>query len=171
MPIGLDHQALLETYAELVAIACECCDVPELAPEITISWNERFTARMGDASWIAKASVGRIRLSLPLWPKASTQEQDETVVHEACHIIADYRTGQRQSHGKVWREMMQRCGYAEPRRCHKVDDEGIQARRRTFRVPVRCGCPTPIYVSRVAASKISQGADAVCKRCRQRVAL
>lgn len=169
MEAPLDCESLVAEYEALVETACARCDVPELATSIKITWNNRFTARMGDAHWVNKASTGLIRLSRPLWPKATIDEQVETVIHEACHIIADYKVGRRMGHGPVWREMMRRCGITKPRRCHSVNDEAIKARRQGRRVPVRCGCPTPIFLSRKVALKILRGTKVVCTCCRQRV--
>ncbi len=171
MAIMIDNLALTKKYDELVEIAGVCCNVPDLASRITICWNDRFSARMGDARWDVKVGAGRIRLSLHLWPKASSQEQDETVIHEACHIIADFKTGRRQGHSREWREMMRHCGYTQAQRCHTVDCEAIHARRLSMRVEARCGCPSPITVSRVVAARIRGGAKAVCLRCRQHVLL
>ena len=73
---------------EQIAAACRACGVPELAERIRVVWR-CFTARMGDARWDRLRSVGLIRLSVPLWPRASDEEWCETVIHEACHVIAD----------------------------------------------------------------------------------
>ena len=65
--------------------ACRACGVPELSGRIRVFWNSRFIARMGDACWDQVRGVGLMRLSRPLWPKASDEERRETVIHETCH--------------------------------------------------------------------------------------
>src|SRR5262249_56661547 len=102
---------------EHVERACAACNVPELAKRIELRWNARFTARMGDARWFPRKNQGIIRLSMPLWPKASPEERVETVIHEACHVIAECLFGPRQGHGSKWRNLMKRCGYPNATRC------------------------------------------------------
>src|SRR5260221_3883252 len=78
---------------EYVELACAACGVPGLAAKIVVRWNSRFTARMGDARWFPAKDRGVIRLSVPLLPKASPAERIETVGHETCPVIPDYRFG------------------------------------------------------------------------------
>jgi SprT protein len=171
VPDATSKDALTATYLELIAIVCVCCGKPELAERIKISWQSRFTARMGDARWDHHARVGWVRLSIPLWDKASPEEQEEKVVHEACHIIADYTMGRRQGHNTTWRIMMFCCGFEGPRRCHTVNHVAIRAQLLESRVEAHCACPTPHKISRILASKLHQGAVAVCKQCCQPVRL
>jgi SprT protein len=130
----------IEECHEYIGICCEVCDTPQLRRKISLEFNNRFSARMGDALW--DGCVGRIRLSAPLFHKASIDERIETVVHETCHVIAYYKFGRCQPHGRHWKEMMERCGYQNPRRCHSVDLIGIVARRtqRSGNVLSFCGC-------------------------------
>lgn len=160
-----------EEILELVAIACEVCGVPELTSRIRVQWNTRFTARMGDARWDALRGQGLIRLSVPLWPRASEEDRRETIVHEACHIIADYRFGRRQGHGHHWRQMMALCGYRDAKRCHDVDRESIRERRGQNRLRAACGCAGGVIVGPVQVRRIQAGAAYTCRRCDQRVRL
>lgn len=123
----MNWKGLIVEYLSDVRRACAACDSEHIAPRIQVGWNPRFTSRMGDARWDFAEKRGLIRLSMQLWPVASDEERRETVIHEACHIIADAKTEQRQHHGPVWIEMMQRCGYPAARRCHSVkrDTGGI----------------------------------------------
>jgi predicted SprT family Zn-dependent metalloprotease len=148
---------------EWIAITCAVCDAPELAGAIDLGWNRRFTARLGDARW--SAGRGEVRLSVPLWPKASRAEQEETVVHEVCHVVAAYRFGPGQGHGPRWRALMARCGYPEARRCHTVDRAAILARRAARRVPALCGCPRGVLLSSVQARRLRRGWRYPCLRC------
>jgi SprT protein len=158
---------------ELIDAACRACGVPELSARIGVIWSGRFSARMGDARWDPRRGAGLIRLSRPLWPKASNEERRETVVHETCHVIADYRFGGRQGHGPRWRQMMALCGYRDPQRCHAVDREAIQQRRERRRVEVRarCGCAEGVVVGPVQARRIRAGVAYRCRKCCRRVAL
>src|SRR5437879_3730633 len=119
---------MTDAIRQLIELACRACGTPELSGRIRVVWSRRFVARMGDARWDRRRGAGIIRLSRPLWPKASDEERRETVIHEACHVIADCRFGGRQGHGPRWRQMMGLCGYHEPTRCHNVDHEAIQQR-------------------------------------------
>ena len=92
--------------------ACERNGVEELAQTIIVEWNKRFTRRLGDAYYNPFAYRARIRLSIPLWPRASAEDRRETVIHEVCHVIAKYKFGLFVAdHGSEWKE-----GYAELRR-------------------------------------------------------
>jgi SprT protein len=158
---------------ELIEGACRACGVPELAGRIRVTWSGRFVARMGDARWDPIRATGFIRFSRPLWPAASPEERRETVVHEACHVIADYRFGGKQGHGPLWREMMALCGYPAAKRCHSVNREDIEQRRerRRVRVRARCGCAEGVLLGPVQARRLRTGAVYLCRRCSQRVAL
>ncbi len=160
-----------EEIRDLVAFACRMGDVPELLGRIRVAWGARFTARMGDARWDAVRKAGLIRLSAPLWPKASEAERRETVIHEACHVIADFKFGRNQGHGDGWRHMMMLCGYPDAKRCHAVDREAIVRRRQQSRVKARCACPDGVSVGPTQARRIRAGVAYHCRHCRQRVEL
>jgi predicted SprT family Zn-dependent metalloprotease len=157
---------------ELVVIACVKCGVPDLAAKIAMRWNRRFIARMGDARWFAGKDRGVIRLSAPLWPKASLEEKVETIIHETCHIIADFRFGPFQGHGPNWRALMRQCGYVNATRCHSVNREEIVERRQAREVyRVACGCADGAMLGRVQFQRLRKGTTYVCRRCRQSVRL
>jgi SprT protein len=93
-----------------IRYACERNDVPELAQVIQVEWKTRFTRRLGDALYNPRSYQARIRLSVPLWERATEEERRETVVHETCHVIAGYQFGSVPSHGVEWKEAMRKCG-------------------------------------------------------------
>lgn len=161
----------LEEIRAEVERACRACGVPEMAAKIVVSWNGRFTARMGDARWDRRRGQGLIRLSVPLWPKASREEQRETVIHEVCHVIADAVYHGNMGHGPKWQRMMKLCGYPEARRCHAVDREAIRARRQQQQVLAACGCPDGVQLGPVQARRLRAGVAYHCRRCRQVVRL
>jgi SprT protein len=158
---------------EYVELTCATCGVPELAAKILVRWNPRFTARMGDAKWFPAKDRGVIRLSVPLWPKASPEDRIETVVHETCHIIAEFQFGVGQGHGPKWRALMRRCGYENASRCHTVNRDEILARRRQTRqlFKVACGCPNGVMLGRVQFHRLRTGTRYHCRRCQQGVRL
>jgi predicted SprT family Zn-dependent metalloprotease len=162
---------MTDAIREYIDIACHVCGVPELAGKIRVVWNGRFSARMGDARWDPARGTGLIRLSRPLWPKASEEERMETVIHEACHVIADYKFGGRQRHGPRWRQMMALCGYRNARRCHAVNRDEILARRQQNRLRAACGCAEGVTVGPLQARRIRAGVVYRCRRCAQQVVL
>jgi len=156
---------LTADYRELVQLACMSCDCDWLGKNISISWNGRFTARMGDARWNSSIGRGFIRLSSPLWPHADDNERAETVIHEACHIIADAKSGRRQGHGNYWREMMALCGYPNASRCHTVNLQGIRKRRLAKRTPAYCGCSEYRFTRYQAERLRNTSSTPRCGRC------
>jgi SprT protein len=138
--------------------------VPELIPSITIEWNPRFTRRMGDASYSPITFRARVRLSVPLWPRASEQDRRETVVHEACHIIVKYKFGPLvKDHGVEWKQAMRNCG-VEPLRLHSVDRTGLARHQRLF---ILNDCPNE-HQCRMSVreyNQVQRGAVMECKKC------
>ncbi len=124
---------------EWIRFACECNGVPELSQVILVEWNKRFTSRLGDAIYNRVSMRARIRLSTPLWSLATTADiRMETVVHETCHIVVDYKHRYApRPHGSEWKEAMRNCGL-KPLRLHTIDRTGLARRRRLF---VLCDCP------------------------------
>lgn len=118
---------------------------------------------MGDGLWSPTRMLGRIRLSVPLWERASEQDRRETVIHEACHVVVFYKDGNSSSHGLEWREAMLNCG-VEPNRTHSVDRTGLTRRQRLF---VLCDCPAEkkCRIGVRMYNLIQRGAEMRCKIC------
>lgn len=149
-----------------VQFACDCCGCPELAKKISIEFNNRFTRRMGDAS--KKWDHYFIRLSAPLWPRATEAQRRETVIHEACHIIDSYLNGRMCGHKHPWKLLMIKCGL-KPERCHSVDRTGIA--RKHNQVDAYCGCGKR-SIGKIKANRIRQGVSNYrCLTCKQTVSL
>jgi SprT protein len=150
-----------------IRFACDCNGVPELAQTFIIEWDRRFTSRLGDGSYNRISMRARIRLSIPLWQRASAQDRRETVVHEACHVIVDYKQGYNsRPHGSEWKKAMKNCGL-EPRRLHSVDRTGLARKRRRF---VLCDCPHDSVEKkcRIRAREfnlVRKGTEFWCKVC------
>ncbi len=138
---------------------------------IRVEWNGRFTRRMGDAQYKAASDTGTIRLSVPLWPRATTEQQRNTIIHEVCHVVNDrvaykksVETGRRMrasAHGYAWQTLMLRCGLT-PRRCHDVDRTGLTA------YTGKCKCGTHGIGHRVYR-KIQNGAQYRCRKCGEKI--
>jgi len=111
--------------------ACDDNGVPELKHKIDFEFNDRFTRRLGDAVYKPKKKRGRIRLSTSLWQRATEDEQRETVIHEACHVVVGYKHGRVQAHGDEWKRAMRNCGLV-PERTHCVDRKGIARKQKRW---------------------------------------
>jgi SprT protein len=138
----------------------------ELAQVIVVEWNRRFTRRLGDAGYSSVTFRAKIRLSLPLYPRAMERDRRETVIHETCHIIVGYKFGQVAQHGLEWKKAMRNCG-VEPLRTHEVDRTGLARRQRRFVLldcprqgaERKCRCTTREF------NKLRRGEEFWCKVC------
>ncbi len=149
-----------------IRFACECNNVDELAQVIVVEWNPRFTRRLGDASYSHVTFRARIRLSIPLWPRASERDRRETVIHEACHIIVGYRHGFVVPHGSEWKQAMKNCG-VEPLRTHEVDRTGLARRQKRF-VLLDCpheGVERKCRCSARELNRLRRGVEMWCRNC------
>ena len=163
---------------------------PTLEPLLRIEWNARFTSRLGDAMYLDEGAIAqtafrtgrrsvlgwepmaRVRFSIPLWPRASRTERDETVAHEVAHLItvarwtaslsAPLRFGtlrppaRPSAHGREWQAIMREMGYV-PKRCHSVDRTGL-ARRRKSRRTYALRCPNCDRTYMVGAQRHARAA-------------
>lgn len=157
---------------EWIWFACESNGVPELAQAIIVEWNPRFTRRLGDGVYSPITYRARIRLSLPLWPRASDKDRRETVIHETCHCIVGYKHLDKGSfgvvapHGSEWKQAMRNCG-VEPLRNHTVDRTGLARSQRLF---ILLDCPNDGLERkcRITAKQfnlLQKGKWFVCKNC------
>jgi SprT protein len=152
------------TIRKWIYFACERNSVLELAQVIVVEWNRRFTCRLGDAYYSPISMRARIRLSVPLWPRASTEVRMETVVHETCHVIVGFKHGfVSRPHGAEWKQAMQNCGL-KPLRLHNIDRTGLARRQKRF---VLCDCPNE-QKCRILVREfnmVRQGTDFWCINC------
>ena len=150
-----------------IRFACERNKVDELSQVILVEWNRRFTRRLGDAAYNSVTFRARIRLSSPLWQRASEVDRRETVIHEVCHIIVGYRFGFAAApHGFEWKEAMENCG-VEPLRLHTIDRTGLARRQRRF---ILLGCPHEGVERKCRCSareynRLRRGVEMWCKVC------
>jgi SprT protein len=152
---------------EWIWFACDCNDVPELAQVILVEWNQRFIRRMGDGSYSPVRMRARIRLSVPLWPRASAQDRRETVIHETCHCVVGYNGGFFAApHGPEWKQAMRNCGL-EPLRTHSVDRKGLSRRQRRFTL-LNCpneGVEGKCRINARQLNRLQNGTELWCKVC------
>lgn len=141
----------------------------ELLARVAIQWSDRFTTRIGDATW---SSCGRhlVRLSQALWPFTSPEERRETIVHEACHIFVFEIHGGGMTiepHGADWINAMGACGYSSPSIYHHVDRTPIL--KPKFSVFGKCACTTHEISSRDARKVFSGQVTYDCSVCRNEI--
>ena len=141
-------------------------EVNYLSNMIRVRWNKRFVRRIADAGYISNPPRGIIRLSPLIWERASEAERRETIIHEACHIVAFHLHGTEiKPHGIEWRQAMVNCG-VEPIRCHDIPLIGINR----FHVQ---DCPKAeadrCYVSRNKLAGLKRGQLLHCTICGMRV--
>lgn len=151
---------------QLIIAACQANGCPEIAQRIIVKWNRRYTNCMGKASYRGPFDM-TVSLSVPLWPRATEEEHRQTIIHEACHIIARYKhqhlggKARISPHGWEWKQAMVRAG-VEPKRCHNVSTEELK--RKTKKFAHSCGCTTH-NVGTVRHNRIMRGQIYTCRRC------
>jgi SprT protein len=155
----------MQEIRDLVGEVFARFQLSELGSSVKIEFNNRFVSRMGDASYFKH----RIRLSAPLWPRATSEERRQTIIHEACHIIAEHmfwtgKTKDNTSHGLCWKRCMLMCG-VKPDRCHKVSTKGLLAR-----VEAICNCKT-WEITKNRATKMMRGMKYSCPNCKASLSL
>lgn len=156
------------TIRRLITEACRANSCPEIAQRIVVKWNARYTNCLGKAFYRGPFDM-TVQFSIPLWPRADVKERTDTIIHEACHIIARYKyqhIGGRsriKPHGREWKLAMAYAG-TEPTRCHKVSNEGLK--RKTKKFKHACGCMTH-EVGAVRHKRILAGTIYTCRHCRQ----
>jgi len=143
-------------------------DLFSLAEGVSVSFNSRLRATLG------RAYSRRIQLSGPLWPRATPTERYETVVHEACHVIADYRNRNAgiyntTPHDWSWKSLMIECGL-EPKVTHNIDNSDLtKSHKRPWEVT--CGCPSHRNITNTIKNRMDQGRGYTCRTCRQKIVL
>jgi len=117
----------------VVAEVCERCGHPEVAGRIELRWSQRMTSAMGNASRRNMMAYHyTIKLSTPLFLRATVDERRQTIIHEVCHVLDGIVNNRKMSHGPTWKAMMKRAGVT-PQRCHNVDTSGLRKARKTYR--------------------------------------
>lgn len=128
-----------------------------LVGRVSVEFNNGFTSRMGDAMF----STRRVRLSAPLWGRATVAERRETVIHELAHIVTRALFPHASAHGREWKWVMSLSG-GSGARTHRVDTSDLKRAGATF----SCGCRSyTLGSTRVA--RIRKGAVYTCRTCRK----
>jgi SprT protein len=172
----LNRPAERNAAYEIVTDVLDICDVSRTNLIVNVEFNNRFTRRLGDArvtQIVPGHYQGTIRLSAPLWMRATATERFETIVHECCHLVQRYTEMSQglvrsDSHGKFWQNLMKECG-VKPTRCHKVDRTGLK--RTVRRVRAYCACAQGHMITKNRRTKMMRGHSYSCKRCSETITL
>jgi len=98
---------------------CRCCGMPDLASMIIVELKPSMFNRGRVVEGEALSVFGRdgsikaatIRINKSQWIRFSTAEKRSLIMHEVCHIVANYRCFPKDAdHNQIWVEMMRRCG-------------------------------------------------------------
>lgn len=148
--------------------ACNDNFVPELSNKIDFEFNSRFTRKLGDACFFRNTGRGRIRLSGPLWERATDTQRYETVIHETCHVIVRYKFKHNiKPHGIEWKTAMMNCN-VRPKRTHNVDRTGLKRKKVKY---VISNCPNDglvnakCFVGKINYKKLKNGTTFACSKC------
>jgi len=153
-----------ERIREWIDFALDCNDVSYLSSMIRVRWNKRFTRKFADAGYGICPPRGRIRISPMIWERATLEQRRETIIHEACHIVAYHLHGLAiKPHGAEWRAAMAKCE-VEPVRCHNIPLIGINH----FHVR-ECAQAERCHVSRRDFTALKRGELLWCSLCGMRV--
>lgn len=146
---------------------------------LKVRWkfNAGFTSKMGCARTDTDRRGGEMEFSGPLWPLASEEERDETVLHELAHVIVNCIHGYRmkwtrrgprvQHHDNIFKSMLIRLG-GTGARTHKVDNS--QFKRRQARFGGACpGCGATISFSKSVRTKWLRGQQIRQHQCGQQL--
>lgn len=136
-------------------------------PDVSFEWSNRMTRAAGYAQWDKYIRRGLIKLSLPLFERATPEKCRNTVIHEICHIIEGLN-GRKLSHDWYWRNMMIKCGEV-PKRCHNINRDGLK--RQTSRYTAYCQCEVPHEITKIRLTKMKSGVKYECLKCKTVISL
>lgn len=143
----------------------------ETYPRPVIKWD------LKGARCLGQAVGGRV---IRLHPEAAEKLGDayeSTVIHEACHIAAEYerrkyapleRTGRWSAHGGVWKAMMRALGQQPNRTACLPENVTLTPARTVRRFEVACQCRTHVITS----VRLNKGLGRYhCKACKSPLTL
>ena len=158
-PSAMHRLSVLDRRLEMLWIeplVRRCSEIAGSTIPSSIGWSPRFTNCMGkarcrfepvnlsDPAATRRIVSGEVIFSASaLWRRATPSERQNTVIHEAAHVLANEAAGTNVGHGRQWKFMMITLG-AKPERCHTVNRDGLRRRRRGQ-------APTPVPVPDVTS--------------------
>ena len=116
----------------------------------------------GQRAGVAYLARNLLRFNGQMYQDHTEDFLQQTVPHEAAHLIADAVFGPRiRPHGPEWQGIMTELFGLPAKRCH---DYPVQTRRVT-RYLYQCGCPAPIPFTAQRHAWVARGRRYQCRRC------
>jgi len=161
--IEFNELLLKREIDEAIQMACEKNDCLDLFKKIKVEYSNRMTRAAGKAYYTKNLIV----LSAPLLRRTARQDQIDTVVHEACHLISWHlHSTAGRGHGRAWRKTMILAGYPNPARCHTINRTGLHRRAAHTNHRFRCACRTGLTLGPIVSKRIALGLRQYkCKLC------
>jgi predicted SprT family Zn-dependent metalloprotease len=148
-------------YEQAVRVTQKVFEKLGLNINFKISFSNRMTTTAGKAIY----KNNEIRLCQKIWDRISTEEKEHTIKHEACHLasVALYGIKDGRGHGNCWKSVMHMVG-ENSNRCHNYDV--VDLRKKSNRVPAKCGCGSVKEIGKVRANRIKRGVSQYsCAKC------
>ena len=128
----------------------------------TVKFSNRMTRSLGNCTTNRSRRSAVIKLSAPLWERATEKERVDCIYHEFAHMIANIKYNARCNHDWRWKRVMIELGQA-PELYHTIDRSGL--RRRQARFVNSCpGCKKEISISKAMRTRWIRGQQ--IRRCR-----
>jgi len=146
----------------------DCC----LANNIKSDWFDEgisisFNSRKKRILALAYSRSKRIEISSFFWERATLIQKEETVKHEACHLIAYFLFGPEAiGHGKFFKQCMRKCGLTPEAYVKSSDYSNVVFKGwRQRRYAATCSCGYTIEVSGRVRANIIRGGAYRCFAC------
>lgn len=93
-----------------------------------------------------------------------------TIPHEAAHLITKILYPKaKQAHGPEWRNVMNRLGVEDVKRCHSYDTSALVKSRVYEKFTYSCACERKLSLTKIIHNKIQNGSHRACIHCKVRV--
>jgi len=140
------------------------CGYPNIKCDMVVNCALKTTAGRANR----KDGKYYIELSPHVMEHMSEKERENTVVHEACHIVVMEKfkesRWQPPSHGTEWQYYMRKCGKL-PQRCHNVSCQKLEVKRYRG----KCACHNGCTLGATQKKRFLEGKRYYCRRCRQKI--
>jgi SprT protein len=144
---------------ELIQFACDKNGRPDIAAKIKVEWSNRMTVTMGHVRRDKSSDGFTIRLSTKLFARATPEQQRQTVIHEACHVI-DALVNKEWGHGAGWKTVM-RCAGVKANVHHEVCTDGL-VKEFVYACPNNCH---DFKLSTRMHNSMVKGQRRICRTC------
>jgi predicted SprT family Zn-dependent metalloprotease len=135
-----------------------------MTEQIKISFSNRMTSRAGMAYYFGNKTSDKyeIRLSAPLFMRATEAQREDIIIHEYCHILDKFLYVSMRGHQYYWQNLMVKLGF-KPSRCHYIDNSDISQQK----YKTKCkGCGNEMRFSKIVYRRLSQGQRYYCAICK-----